>query len=273
MTSAIQDLLAARYGAAHAPAIGATNEVVARMLAHRSVRDYLPDALPPNTLETLIAAAQSAPTSSNMQTWSVVAVVDPALKNRLADAAQDQRYIRQCPLFLCFVADVSRASRIAEAQGLEYEALPMLECFVVGSIDCALAAQNAALAAESLGLGTCMIGAVRNDPERFAAELNLPRGCAVVVGLCVGAIDPARAVEAKPRLPQSVILHRERYDCSDEAQRIAAYDETVRNYGAQQRRSAKRWTQRVRDRLGEIASLNGRERLRGQLMKLGFPLR
>ena len=70
-TTSQQAALAARYGAA-APAAGPWNATIAGMLDHRSVRGYRPDALPPGTLETLVAAAQSAATSSNLQTWSVV---------------------------------------------------------------------------------------------------------------------------------------------------------------------------------------------------------
>jgi len=66
--------LLARYGDARSTVPdGPWNAVLASMLAHRSVRAYKPDALPPGTLETVVAAAQSAATSSNMQTWSVVA--------------------------------------------------------------------------------------------------------------------------------------------------------------------------------------------------------
>jgi len=63
--------------------------------------------------------------------------------------------------------------------------------FIVAAIDAALAAQNAAAAAESMGLGTCYVGALRNDPERVAAELELPpRVMAVLVRMCLA---PAKA--------------------------------------------------------------------------------
>ena len=64
--------LAARYGADALPAAGPWNSTMDLLLSHRSVRGYRADALPDGTLETLIAAAQSAATSSNLQTWSVI---------------------------------------------------------------------------------------------------------------------------------------------------------------------------------------------------------
>ncbi|MFT3953150.1 MAG: nitroreductase family protein [Piscinibacter sp.] len=92
------DALALRYGADAVPAAGPWNEHIALLLSHRSVRGYKPDAPPEGTLETLIAAAQSAATSSNMQTWSVVSVTDPAVKAEFAKIAGGQKHIEQCPI-------------------------------------------------------------------------------------------------------------------------------------------------------------------------------
>ncbi len=54
------------------------NETLDTLLAHRSHRNYLKEPLPPDALDIIVAAAQSASTSSNLQVWSVVAVEDPA---------------------------------------------------------------------------------------------------------------------------------------------------------------------------------------------------
>jgi hypothetical protein len=143
--------LQARYGADALPAAGPWNDTLALLLSHRSVRAYRADPLPSGTLETLIAAAQSAATSSNLQTWSVVTVTDPAKKKVLAEIANNQKHIEQCPLFLVFLADVSRLDRLATAKGMTFEGLPFVETFLVAAIDAALAAQNAVIAAESRG--------------------------------------------------------------------------------------------------------------------------
>nr|WP_245329477.1 nitroreductase family protein [Bradyrhizobium canariense] len=146
--------LRARYGN-DLPEIGeAWNGVLANLLAHRSVRAYRTDPVPPRTVETLVAAAQSALSSSNLQTWSVVVVENSARKARLAEFADGQKHIVEAPLLLVWLADLSRAERLAKRSGHPEEGLQFLETFLAALIDAALAAQNAVVAAESLGLGS-----------------------------------------------------------------------------------------------------------------------
>lgn len=267
-------LLQARYGTTAAPAAGRFNEILRGLLAHRTVRAYLPDALPPGTLETLVAAAQSAPSSSNLQLWSVIAVEDPGRKARLAQVAGGQPHIEQAPLFLVWVADLSRADRVAAARGRALEGCAYLESFVVAAIDAGLAAQNAAVAAESLGLGTCYVGAMRNDPERVAAELGLPPRAMALFGMCIGREDPARRSEIKPRLPQPMVVFRERYTAPQAERDLAAsYDETLAAFSRSHGLGDVTWTSRVLARMGSLKGLNGRERMRAMMQALGFELR
>lgn len=264
----------ARYGAPTPLPPHAANGVIEGLLAHRSVRGFAPRALPPGTLETLVAAAQSAPTSSNMQSWSVVAVEDFSRRDRLARLANDQDFIRQAPLFLAWVADLSRHARLGERAGREMPALDYLEMFMVAAIDAALAAQNAVVAAESLGLGTCYVGALRHHPEDVARELALPAQAFAVFGLAVGW--PAAGAEGavKPRLPQTLVLHRERYAApTDEAAKIGGYDAVLEDFSQANGMDRTAWTPRVLTRVGPVSGLSGRDRMRAALAALGFSLR
>jgi nitroreductase len=276
-SSSQKEALLRRYGASGVPVLpdrgGPWNETIASMLDHRSVRGYRPDPVPPGTLETMVAAAQSAATSSNMQWTSVIAVGDPAKKKVLAEIAGNQKHIEQCPLYLCWVADMTRNGVISAEQNVGFEAMPWLETFMVACIDVALAAQNAVVAAESLGLSTLYIGAMRNDPERVAKLLGLPRQSFVVFGLCVGYATAAGVGEVKPRLPQSVVVHHDRYDGDARAAERTAYDSEMAKFAARHEMQASTWTQRVLNRLGPIKSMNGRERMRAALAALGFEVR
>jgi nitroreductase len=271
--SAQKQALLRRYGPTGLPDMGPWNEVIACLLDHRSVRGYKPDPVPPGTLESLVAAAQSAATSSNMQWTSVIVVSDPAKKKKLAEIAGNQKHIEQCPLYLCWVADMTRNAMISRAEKMEFETMPWLETFMVACIDVALAAQNAVVAAESMGLSTVYIGAMRNDPERVAALLGLPPQCFCLFGLCVGYASPQAAGEVKPRLSQAVVLHHDHYDASNADAGRKAHDAEMLRFSARHDLQAGTWTQRVLNRLGPIKSMNGRERMRTALKNLGFEVR
>ncbi|MFT3828163.1 MAG: NADPH-dependent oxidoreductase [Opitutaceae bacterium] len=268
--SLIPELLKARYRV-DLPDVGATgNTTAAVLLNHRSVRNYLPDALEPGTLELLVAAAQSAATASNIQAWSVVAVEDPVRKNRLATLARNQAHIIVAPLLLVWVADVSRLRRIASQLGEVASGLDYLESFLVAVTDATIAAQSAVTAAESLGLGTVYIGAIRDQPEKVAAELKLPPGAFPLFGLVVGRPDPAKPSAIKPRLPQSVVLHREQYSTAGEEAGIATYEPLIHDFHAEQSLPFKDWKTQAIGRVKNAAALGGRARLAESLENLGY---
>lgn len=249
---------------------------VDRLLSHRSVRRYQQKELEPGTLELLIAAAQSAASSSNLQLWSVVNVTDPELRRGLSLVAGDQEHVRKAPLFLVWVADLHRAGELARSRGLQIEGLNYLESFLVASVDAALAAQNAVVAAEALGLGTVYIGALRNHPERVGQLLGLPERAFAVFGLCVGWPDVSVAAAVKPRLPQAVVLHHDRYGFAEpEHARVADYDQLMRDFYTSQQMPVPEggWSWHSARRFATVAALNGRHLLREALGRLGFELR
>ncbi|TDW69434.1 NADPH-dependent oxidoreductase [Kribbella pratensis] len=263
-----------RYGSgtAFAPP-AAWNDVLAQQLAHRSVRAYRPDPVPDDTLAALIAAAQSAPTSGNLQLWSVVAVRDEGRRTRLAELAGEQDFIAQAPLFLVWLADLARARHITtEIGSATAEAADFVEAALLAFVDVALAAQNAALAAESLGLGTVFVGAIRNRPLDVAAELGLPPNVFPVFGLTVGHPDRLDEAAVKPRLPQEAVLHHERYELEPQEAHVHAYEEALNAFYANAGLPAS-WVARVAARFGTVAGLKGREHLREALQIRGFQLR
>ena len=269
-----QSLYQARYGAADVAVPSAGSPIIDHLLAHRSVRAYLPDPVDDDQLAAIVAAAQSAASSSNLHAWSVVAVRDPARKARLAEFAGDQAHIRQAPLLLVWLADLARLEEVANKVGETHAALDYLEMFEVGVIDAALAAQNAVTAAESLGLGTVYIGAMRNRPEEVATELQLPPRVVAVFGLCVGKPDPAQPAAVKPRPPQSVVLHRETYSLPAQTAGLEQYDTAMSAFYASQGMKVRgTWSNHSAKRVRDTQALSGRDRLMEALNGLGFPLK
>jgi len=210
-----------------------TTPTIELIRRHGSVRHYKPDPVAPDIIEALVAAAQRASTSSNLQMTSVVAVTDPAVRRRLSELCGGQAHVAQAPVFLAWCADLKRLDRACELRGYT-QVTAYVENFLVAAVDVAIAAQNAALAAESLGLGICYIGSIRNNVAAVIELLRLPRLVFPIVGMTVGW--PATTPTVRPRLPLSAVLHWEHYDAAPKDAELAAYDRIMAATGIYQNR-------------------------------------
>ena len=151
-----ESLWRARYGANASPISESADATLQTILTHKSVRDFRPDPLPVGTLELLTAAAQSAATSSNLQTWSVIALRDAEHKAKAAMLSGNQEFIRQAPLFLVFCADLSRLDFVSAQAGTAGEGLDYLEMFLMASIDASLAAAKCGGCGGGAGVGNLL---------------------------------------------------------------------------------------------------------------------
>lgn len=232
------------------------NDTINLLMNHRSIRKYKNEPVTDEQLNTIIAAAQMASSSSNVQAYSVIAVTDSGLKNELASLAGNQAYIQECPVFLVWCADLYRLreAAVSEAAGEEtYE--DTTENYTVATIDVALAAQNAAIAAESLGLGIVYIGGIRNQIAEVADLLGLPELVYPVFGMCLGVPDQEPLL--RPRLPLPAVLHKNGYDREETRVQVKEYDKTLSSY-MQERSSGKQtatWSEMMAKRLTQPARL------------------
>src|SRR5690606_3925949 len=141
-----------------------------------------------------------------------------------------RQYVEDASVFLVWIADFSRNVELTRAQGIETETVGLIENTLVGAVDVGIAAQNALLAAESLGLGGVFVGSARNNPEAVSAELRLPKHAFPIVGLALGVPDPEEGTGLKPRLPLSGVLHRETYDVTKWRDAVETYEADYREY-------------------------------------------
>jgi nitroreductase len=249
MKNTLSNLLSIRYGKDLAGLDFELISTLTTLLSHKSIRHYLDKPLPDGLLELLIAAAQSAPSSSNLQLWSVVAITDSERKQRLSELSNNQSQIIQAPLFLVWLADVSRLERIMATDNLDTKELHQLDLFLIAIIDVALAAQNVVIAAESLGLGTVYIGALRNNVTRVSTELQLPNGVFPVFGLCMGYPNSEKKIAVKPRLPQEAVLHKEVYQPNSDTV-ISDYNDIMAEFYEQQKMNVDgTWAKHCSDRI------------------------
>ena len=190
---------------------------------HGSVRHYQPDPVPTEMVETIVAAAQRSSTSSNLQMMSVVAVTDADKRKRLAELCGNQSHIAEAPVFMAWCADLNRLERVCQLRGYKQVA-QYVENFLLATVDTAIASQTAALAAESLGLGICYIGSIRNNPQAVIELLALPHLVFPVTGMTLGW--PSAAPRLRPRLATRAALHWETYHRNQD-QALRDYDRVM----------------------------------------------
>jgi hypothetical protein len=119
--------------------------------------------------------------------------------------------------------------------------------FSLSVVDAALAAERFSSAAESVGLGVCYIGALRNHPEEVAELLGLPSRTFGVFGMCLGYPAADVSADVKPRLRTDSVWFRESYGEAD----VAEYDARMQAfYEAQQMKGEVTWSMRSARRLG-----------------------
>jgi FMN reductase (NADPH) len=200
-----------------------TTPTLELMHRHGSVRTHKADPVPPATIETVVHAAQQASTTSNLQLVSVVVVTEAAMRGRLAEIC-GQAHVARAPVVLMWCADLRRLDRACELRG-HTQVTNYVENFLMCAVDVGIAAQSAALAAESLGLGICYLGSIRNDTQKVIDLLTLPHLVFPVVGMTLGW--PAAPPVVRPRLPTTAILYRERYDPAHRDAALAEYDQTM----------------------------------------------
>ena len=208
------------------------NPVLESLFKHKSIRKYKNQPLEDEKLELILKAAQAAGTWCNGQQVSIIVVKDQARKNRIKDLAWGQSYIGTCSVFLVFCADFYRCSLAFEKAGKSKEDFEKyvknIDTVFIGCHDVGIAMQNAVVAAESLGLGTVYIGALRGKSLEITKELNLPKYVIPICGVCVGYPDADPGV--KPRLPMNAVCFNEQYDTEKAKAGVDEYDVTFNKY-------------------------------------------
>ena len=199
----------------------AAGETIAGLLGRRSQRRYTDREVAPDLLDVLLACAQSAPTKSNLQQYSIVVVADADIRARLQPLCPATDWLATCPVFLVFCADMRRNQRIAELRGHGH-ANNNMDTLLNAIVDAALAMQCFITAAESAGLDCAPISEVRNRIAELCDVLGLPDGVFPISGLTAGW--PAQPGYVNQRLASSVVIHRDRYDDTGLEAEIEDYD-------------------------------------------------
>jgi nitroreductase len=172
-----------------------------------SIRRYKRAPIPEEHVRAIMEAARRAPTDAALHLWTAIRVKDQGIRARIAEAI-GQQHVYDAAEFFVFVADLYRLERLLEYRGEKMGDVD-IALLLFAAVDAGIAAENMAVAAESLGYGTCFIGGVQSAPRQVIEALKLPPRTYPLFGLTVGI--PDEKPEKRPRMPLNVLFHEDEY--------------------------------------------------------------
>ncbi|HBR10387.1 TPA: hypothetical protein DD712_03965 [Candidatus Acetothermia bacterium] len=170
------------------------NDTLETIFNRRSIRSFIADRkVEQEKLELIIRAALAAPSAGNAQPWKFYILESLELRQQAVEAAYGQSFIAQAPVTIVVCADLQIA---VDAYGYRGESLYAYQ-------DTAAAVQNILLAAKSLGLETCWIGAFE---ENVVARkiLRLPKHLRPVAMIPIGYSNETG--KPRPKRPQDEVI-------------------------------------------------------------------
>lgn len=192
------------------------NAVIDNILDRRSIRAYTEEPLTQEELDTLLECAVWAPSSMNRQTTKYVAVQN---KELMALLAEDDKKFMQAPPPM---PGMPKPGEVPGGPGpgpmgerkLAYGAPCVILIFDTPemggkTINAPLGEMNICLAANSMGLGTCILGAMGafNDAanaELWKERLGIPAEYQYIT--CVAVGHPAKPGKPGPRKEERKII-------------------------------------------------------------------
>lgn len=209
-------------GAGPAPELpGAYWPALKGFVTRRSCRRFADKAVDEALLQALLACAQSAPSKSDLQQYSIIVIDEPEIRAAMQTWASFDDWIAKAPFFLVFCGDMRRQRRIAEMRGYEHRN-DNVDTFMNTAVDAGIALATFVAAAEAAGLGCCPISVVRNHIGEACDLLGLPDGVYPVAGLALGW--PEATAQVSMRLPPDAVIHRNGYRDENLPALVQRYD-------------------------------------------------
>jgi FMN reductase (NADPH)/FMN reductase [NAD(P)H] len=196
------------------------NETIQTLMNRKSIRKFTNQSVPEDVKQIVLDAAMQAPSAGAMMLYSIIEVEDQTLKDTLAESCDHQPFIANAPWLLLFVADYQRwfdYYEVSNAPALcsEFGRVPRTPQegdFLLACMDALIAAQNAVIAAESLGLGSCYIGDIVEHYEQIRELFHLPRYSAPIALLCFGyPTEDQKNRNPVKRFDKKYIVHKNHY--------------------------------------------------------------
>lgn len=161
------------------------NDTIKLMFERKSTRSFSDKEISREEKDLIIESAINAPTAGNMQLYSIIEIENQDIKNKLSVLCDNQPFIKEAKYVLIFIADYQKWQDAFLSLNLEPRDIQEGD-MLLATEDAIIAASNAQLASESLGIGSCYIGDIMENAEKIIDLLKLPKhtypACMLVFG-------------------------------------------------------------------------------------------
>ena len=215
------------------------NETLELINNRRTIRAYDPKPVTQKEINTIIHGAMRAPTANNMMSYSIIQVTAQKLKDKLAITCDNQPHIAKAPLVLIFLADMQRwwdyfkickTKELCDEIGEKFQT-PQESDLLFACCDALIAAQNAVITAEALGIGSCYIGVIMENIEIHRKMFNLTRWVFPITMICFGYPKGSKeTIPLTPRFSQKFIHFTNQYKRLNEQNFIEMFQNVKRSY-------------------------------------------
>ena len=187
------------------------NKIIQSLYDRKSVRAYTGEEIPEEAVNAILEAAVQAPSAGNQQLYTILRITDPEKKHLLSISCYNQHFIEKASLILIFCADCLKWYRAFQEAGCSPRK-PEEGDLLLSVCDALIAAQNAVVAAESLGIGSCYIGDILEQAETHRKMLALPQYVLPAAMLVFGYPTEQQLEREKPkRVSLQYIVHENAY--------------------------------------------------------------
>ena len=187
------------------------NEVIRQLHARKSVRVYEDRPIGETEKRAILEAAIQAPSAGNMALYTILDITDGEMKQKLSVSCDNQPFIATAPMVLIFCADYRRWYDTF-CQYVEEVRKPDIGDLFLAEADAIIAAQNAVVAAQSFGIGSCYIGDITENFEYHQKLLNLPQYVVPAAMICFGYPTEQQQNREKPaRFTVEDMVHENGY--------------------------------------------------------------
>jgi nitroreductase len=163
----------------------------------RSIRSFKKTSIPDKLIGEILELANAAPSAGNIQAREFIVARKPSIKKALSKAAHGQEFINEAPVVIVVCGNQNRSAAGYGRRGSDFYSIQDADASIMHIL----------LAAYSLELGTCWVGAFNDD--KVSSILNLPNFIRPIAIIPIGY--PSHIPKTTSRIQIERLVHYDKW--------------------------------------------------------------